>query len=78
MKEQNIEFFYDPESDILEIFIGNPLNPPIFDEIAPDIFEGRNEKTGELVRYKIFNFTKQKSLRNVKVSIPLDVGSLQA
>ena len=78
MKSQNIEFFYDHKSDILEIFIGNSSSPPIFDEIAPDIFEGRDDKTGELVGYKIFNFTKQKSLRNVKASIPLDVSSLQA
>ena len=78
MKNKNIEFYYDPESDMLEIFIGESVSPPVFDEISPDIFEGRDEKTGELKGYKIFNLTKQKSLKNVKVSIPIDVGSLKA
>ena len=75
MKKKNIEFFYDPESDMLEIFIGKSESPPIFDEISPDLFEGRDEKTKELKGYKIFNLTKQKNLKNVKVSIPIDVSS---
>jgi len=74
--KSNIEFFYDPETDLLEIFVGNPISPPIYEEIAPDIFEGRDEKTGELKGYKIFNLTKQKSLKNVKVSLPIDVNAL--
>ena len=75
MKKNNIEFYYDPEADMLEIFIGESSSPPLFDEISPDLFEGRDEK-GELKGYKIFNLTKQKSLKNVKVSIPIDVSSL--
>ena len=77
MEDKNIEFLYDPEADMLEIFIGDSVYPVIFDEIAPDIFEGRDKKTRELKGYKIFNLTKQKSLRNIKVSIPIDVNSLQ-
>ena len=77
MNDKNIEFFYDPEADILEIFIGESNYPPCYDEISPDIFEGRDEKTGELKGYKIFNLTKHKNLKNIKISIPINTNSLQ-
>tara|TARA_Y100000034_G_C6728275_1_gene322518 strand:+ start:159 stop:386 length:228 start_codon:yes stop_codon:yes gene_type:complete len=75
MNDKNIEFFYDPEADMLEIFIGDSASPPIFDEISPDLFEGRDETTGELRGYKIFNLTKHKNLKNVKVSLPINISS---
>ena len=59
MKKNNIEFYYDPEVDMLEIFIGESNSPPIFDEISPDIFGGKDEN-GELTCYKIFNLRKRK------------------
>ena len=71
-----IEFFYDPEADMLEIFIGNSSSPPIFNEISPDIFEGKDQKTHGLRGYKIFNLTKQQNMKKVKVSIPIDIDSL--
>jgi len=67
-----IEFFYDPEADMLEIFIGNPKDKTLFDEISPDVFEGKDEKTGELKGYKIFNLTKHKNLKKVNISLPID------
>ena len=61
MANKKIELDYDPEADLLEIFIGEPV-PSYFDEIDDDLFEGRNKKTNELTGYKIFNLSKRKQI----------------
>jgi hypothetical protein len=79
--KSNVEFYYDPESDSLEIFIKGFMSvnsPPLYEEIAPDIFEGKDEETGVLRGYKIFNLTKQNNLKNVKVSLPIDISALKS
>jgi len=72
MKEKNLELFYDTEDDILEIFLGEP-SECYFDEIEDDLFEGHDEKTGELKGYKIFNFLRRGGMRNVKILLPAKV-----
>jgi len=74
MNNKNIELNYDPETDILEIFIGNPV-PSYYNEIGDDLFEGRNKKTNELTGYKIFNLSKRKQewMKSVKISLPANV-----
>ncbi len=70
MTETIMEIDYDKEGDILEIFIGQP-SPAYFNEIADDLFEGHDKKTGALKGYKIYNLTKRgKDLVN-KVKVPL-------
>ena len=76
MNSKNIEFFYDPETDLFEIFIGEPTSI-LFNEIAPDLFEGRDEKTKALKGYKIFNFTKQKKLQNINIALPIEKSLLK-
>ena len=79
--KSNIEFFYDPETDLLEIFVKSfqsSSSPPIYEEIDSDIFEGIDEETGELRGYKIFNLTKQNNLKKVNVSLPIDIGALKS
>jgi len=73
MKEKNLEIYYDAEADILEIMIGEPT-PSYFDETEDDIFEGRDEKTGELKGFKIFNFIKKgKNIRDIKLRLPANI-----
>jgi len=72
MNTYNIEIDYDTEADILEVFIGEPT-PSYFDEIADDLFEGRDKQTGELKGYKIFNLTKREKgwLKKIKIPLPI-------
>ena len=74
MKNKNIELNYDPKTDLLEIFIGDPT-PSYFNEIDDDLFEGRSKKTNELTGYKIFNLSKRKQgwMKGVKISLPANV-----
>lgn len=72
MKNKQLEVYYDTETDILEIFIGEPA-PSYYDEIDDDLFEGHDEKTDELKGYKIFNFLKRGGLRNVRIPLPANV-----
>ena len=75
MKQNNLGIYYDTEADILEIFIGEST-ACYFDEIEDDFFEGRDEKTGELKGYKIFNLTKRKEtewLKKVKIPLPTNI-----
>ncbi|MBU2616294.1 MAG: hypothetical protein KKC19_04280 [Nanoarchaeota archaeon] len=74
MTEKKIELNYDPDSDLLEIFIGSPV-PAYYDEIGEDLFEGHNKETGELTGYKIFNLSKRKKewIKSIKISLPANV-----
>ncbi len=73
MKNNNLSIYFDSEADILELQIGEPTES-YFDEIDDDLFEGRDEKTGELKGYKIFNFRKRGDINGLKsINIPLPV-----
>ena len=72
MKQNNLEVYYDAESDILEIFIGEQTES-YFDEIDDDLFEGRDEKTNELKGFKIFNLIKRGGMKNIKIPLPANV-----
>jgi len=74
-KYNNLRVYYDKEADLLEIMIGEPSGC-YFEEIADDIFEGRNEKTNELRGFKIFGFMKRggmKSIKRFNVPLPADI-----
>lgn len=69
--KQNLEIYYDIEDDRLEIQIGERTEC-YFDEIDDDLFEGHDEKTGELKGYTIFNFIRRGGIRGIKeIKIPL-------
>ena len=73
MKQEKLEIYYDIEADILEIQIGETTEC-YFDEISDDLFEGHDEKTGELKGYKIFNFRKRgANFKNIKIPLPASV-----
>ncbi|MEK6926013.1 MAG: hypothetical protein AABW50_01925 [Nanoarchaeota archaeon] len=72
MKQKNLEIYYDNETDILEIFIGEPAES-YFDEIDDDLFEGRDEKTNELKGFKIFNLVKRGGMKDIRIPLPANV-----
>ena len=74
MTNKKIELDYDPETDLLEIFIGDPI-PSYYNEIDDDLFEGRSKETNELTGYKILNLSKRKQewMKSVKISLPANV-----
>lgn len=75
MSSKKIELNYNPETDLLEIFIGDPV-ASYYDEIDEDLFEGHNKKTNELTGYKIFNLSKRKKqewMKSIKISLPANV-----
>lgn len=59
---------YDKESDYLEIGFDKPQDG-YCEQIGPDLFERRAEKTGKLIGYAIFNVSKQQ-LHDVEVTLP--------
>ncbi len=72
MMQKNLKIYYDIESDILEIIIGEPTSC-IFDEVDDDIFEAHDKETNELKGYKIFNFLKRGTLKNIKIPLPVNI-----
>lgn len=72
MKQKNLRIYYDIETDILEIVIGEPTSC-IFDEVDDDIFEAHDKETNELKGYKIFNFIKRGALNNIKIPLPVNI-----
>ena len=72
MKNQNLQIYYDIEEDILEIKIDEQTES-YYDEIDDDLFEGHDEKTGELKGYKIFNFKKRGGMKNINIKLPAHV-----
>lgn len=72
MKNKNLEIYYDNEADILEIFIGEPIDC-FYDEIDDDLFEGRDMKTNELKGFKVFNFLKRGGMKNIRIPLSANV-----
>ena len=74
MTNKKIELDYDPDTDLLEIFIGEAVSS-YFNEIDHDLFEGHSKETNELTGYKIFNLSKRKQgwMKSVKISLPANV-----
>jgi len=73
----NLQIYYDVEADILEIRIGESTET-YYDEIDDDLFEGHDEKTGELKGFKIFNFKKRGGMKNISIPLPANVGIVGA
>jgi len=74
---ETYEIHYDEESDFLEVFFGTPT-PCLAEEIEPDIFLRRDEKTNEIKSLGIFSFKKRpeilkKILAKINLKIPLKI-----
>ena len=59
MKKKKITLHYDEDGDYLELYFGK-IKEGYFREIGDKYFERIDAKTGEVVGYSIFNFTKRK------------------
>ena len=74
---KNYEIHYDEEADFLEVFFGEPT-PCLAEEIEPDVFVRRDEKTNEVKSIGIFSFKKRvgilkEVLQKINLKMPLNV-----
>jgi len=53
---------WDAEGDFLEVRFGKPT-PSYYEDNGDDVFERRDEETGEVRGYAFFNFMKKKKNR---------------
>ncbi len=77
MKNNSYEIHYDEDTDFLEIFFGEPT-PSLAEEIEPDVFIRRDEKTNEIKSIEIFSFKRRqdilkKVLDKININIPLKI-----
>jgi len=76
-KMETFEIHYDKDSDFLEIFFGEPTSC-LTEEIEPDVFIRKDEKTKEIKSVGIFSFKKRpnilkKILEKINLTIPLNI-----
>ena len=72
----NLHIYYDQEGDFLEVFFGEPT-PCLAEEIEPDVFIRRDEKTNEVKSIGIIGFKKRTSilrelLEKLNLNFPID------
>jgi len=78
MEENKYEIHYDEDADFLEIYFGEPSSS-VVEEIEPDIFVRRDEKTGEVKSLEIFGFRKRgerilrETLKKINLRMPLNL-----
>ena len=70
----NLNFFFDEESDILDITIGKPKKA-VTKELKNDIAIRSNPATGEIVGIVILNFRKrfEGKKKAEKIDVPLNI-----
>lgn len=70
-KMKNLSIHYDEEADYLEVRFGK-ATAAYYENLGKDIFERRDEKTGKVNGYAIFNVRKRKEKipRDIKIRIP--------
>lgn len=73
MKDNKIIVRYDEEGDYLEIYLGK-IKEGYFREIKDKCFERIDKKTGKVVGYAVFNFTKRKEKSvDLEFAIPKEI-----
>ena len=61
---------YDKEADYLEVRFGKATRA-YFEELSKDIFERRDEKTGKIKGYAVYNFLKRKQPKDIQIELPV-------
>ena len=61
---------YDEKGDYLEIYFGRKIKEGYFKELKDKCFARIDKKTGKVVGYTIFSFSKRKE-KFVNIEIPL-------
>jgi len=66
-----IQIHYDADGDFLEIRFGDPT-PSYYEDLGGDTFERRDEKTGKVKGYALFNVQKRKEMQpqDIEIKIP--------
>lgn len=64
--KQKTELYYNESGDLLELFVGKPT-ASYYNEMERGIFIGRDEKTDEVVGFKLFSF-KRRLEKNLNLS----------
>ena len=74
MKNKNkLNIHYDEEGDFLELRIGKATKS-YFEDLGNDVFERKDEETGEIRGFAIFNFKKRAEKQmDIDVSLPVEV-----
>ena len=68
-----MSLWYDEEGDYLEIYFGK-IKEGHFREIKDKFFERIDKKTGKVVGYTIFNFSKRKEkFIDIELPIPKEI-----
>ena len=68
-----MSLWYDEEGDYLEIYFGK-IKEGYFHEVRDKIFERIDKKTGKIVGYTIFNFTKRKEkFVDMEIALPKEM-----
>ncbi|MBI4147741.1 DUF2283 domain-containing protein [Candidatus Woesearchaeota archaeon] len=68
--KQKMRIHYDKEADFLEVMFGEP-SESYYEDLGNDIFERRDEKTGLVKGYAIFNVQKCTANKDIGVEIPV-------
>ncbi len=63
---------WDSEGDFLEVRFGPPTSS-YYEDVGEDIFERRDEETGEVKGYAFFNFMKKKTEEPQDIEVELPV-----
>jgi len=61
---------FDAEGDFLEVRFGKPT-PSTYDNLGNDVFERRDNSTGEVKGYAFFNVQKRKQVQDIEVPLPI-------
>jgi len=69
MKEK-LYIHYDPEGDFLEVRFGKPT-PSYYENRGDDVFERRDEQSGKVKGYAIFNIQKRKGKKPKDIAVPI-------
>ncbi len=70
MKKRKVMVWYDEEGDYMEIML-KKSKETYFDEVKKDVAKIIDKKTGGVIGYAIFNFTKRKEkFINIELAIP--------
>jgi len=67
---------WDPDGDFLEVRFGKPT-PSYYEDKGDDLFERRDEESGQLKGYAFFNFLtrKRKVPKDIALNLPAQFGT---
>ncbi len=77
MTKNRLKLWYDKEGDFLELIIGKPVKG-YYRPLGNECYERVNKKTGKIVGFAVFNFTKRFPKASKEISLPVEIVLKQA